>query len=145
VAYPITRLRQIAPGGVPEYVHGLEEVIIRSLSEYGLHTWREAGHPGVWTPQGKIAAVGVALHRGVTLHGVAVNLQPDLSHFTYINPCGLGAMGVTSLGRLIGRTTDLTTYAEAFARHFGAVFARQVELVEGWPLARPATALELGA
>src|SRR5690606_38578288 len=84
----VARLRASAPGD-PAFGHGLEEAIIRALGEEGLVVWRGPGHPGVWTEGGKIAAIGVALDRGITYHGLAVNLQPNLAHFQLINPCGL--------------------------------------------------------
>lgn len=122
VAYLIARLREVAPGGVPEFVGGLEEAILRALAEEGVESWREQGRPGVWTRQGKIAAVGVALHRGITLHGLAVNLQPDLGHFALINPCGLAELGVTSVHKLTGREVDVGRFGRRLAEHLGEVF-----------------------
>jgi lipoate-protein ligase B len=60
--------------------------------------------------RGKIAAIGVAQRHGVTLHGFAVNLQPDLSHFQLINPCGIGQLGVTSAAALLGHPVDLAEF-----------------------------------
>jgi lipoate-protein ligase B len=128
VAYAVCRLREIAPGGVPQYVYGLEESVIGALANLGVQAWRLASHPGVWTEQGKVGAVGVALHRGVTLHGVAVNLQPDLAHFALINPCGLGELGVSSVLRLTGREVDLLAFGRLLAERFGTVFGRRMVL-----------------
>ncbi|MBI4493994.1 MAG: lipoyl(octanoyl) transferase LipB [Chloroflexi bacterium] len=141
VVYVIARLRELAPN-VPAFVHGLEEIVVRALAEAGLEAWREAAHPGVWTRGGKIAAIGVALYRGITLHGLAVNLQPDLGHFGLINPCGLGDLGVTSYRQATGRELDLSAFGRQVALHFGQVFGRQIGLGERPGARRGAAALK---
>jgi lipoate-protein ligase B len=101
VGYPIVKLR--ARGlSIPCYVRALELAIIASLGEIGVEARIDEGHVGVWTDQGKIAAIGVAQRHGITLHGFAVNLQPDLTHFELINPCGIGHLGVTSAAAILG-------------------------------------------
>ncbi len=125
VGYPITRLADIA-GNVPAYVWGLEEVIIRALDVVGVTAARRSGHPGVWTERGKIAAIGVAVVRGITMHGFAINVQPDLSHFQLINPCGLAESGVTSVQQLLGETMDLSRFRKVVATSFGEVFGRDM-------------------
>lgn len=109
VGYPIVRLR--ARGlSVPCYVRALELAIISALGDLGIEARIDDGHIGVWTSAGKIAAVGVAQRHGVTLHGFAVNLQPDLSHFGLINPCGIGNLGVTSAAALLGYAVDMASF-----------------------------------
>lgn len=125
VGYPIVDLRGLA-GDAPSYVTGLEETIIRGLAELGITGFRDQAARGVWTEGGKIAAIGVAVSRGITMHGFAVNLQPDLGHFGLINPCGLGERGITSAERLLGRTVDLDDFSRAIAFHFGRVFRREM-------------------
>jgi lipoate-protein ligase B len=71
---------------------------------------------GVFTESGKIAAIGVAQRHGVTLHGFAVNLQPNLDHFTLINPCGIGELGVTSASQLLGHEVDINEFKQRIAR-----------------------------
>jgi lipoate-protein ligase B len=127
VGYPIADLRKLAHDA-PRYVSGLEESIIRALAEFGLAGFRDSAARGVWTSQGKIAAIGVAVSRGVTMHGFAVNLQPDLGHFALINPCGLGERGVTSAERVLGHPVDLASFRQAIIFHFGQVFQRQMRL-----------------
>jgi lipoate-protein ligase B len=115
VGYPIVKLR--ARGlSVPCYVRALELSIIDALSEIGVNSHIAAGHVGVWTESGKIAAIGVAQRHGVTLHGFAVNLQPNLSHFTLINPCGIGDLGVTSASALLGHPIDPEDFKCRIAR-----------------------------
>ena len=121
-------LQQLA-GDAPSYVSGLEETIIRALAEHGIAAFRDPAARGVWTSGGKIAAIGVAVSRGITMHGFAVNLQPDLAHFALIDPCGLGQRGVTSAERLLGHPLDLDDFQRAVAFHFGRVFQREMR----WP------------
>ncbi len=122
VGYPVVKLR--ARGlTVPCYVRAIERAIIAALGEIGVEAHIEEQHVGVWTPAGKIAAIGVAQRHGVTLHGFAVNLQPDLSHFTLINPCGIGQLGVTSAASILGRPVDIAAFKPAIARALEAQLA----------------------
>lgn len=123
VGYPITRLRAIA-GDAPTYVRRLEETVILTLGELGMAAGRDAGNRGVFAAGGKIAAVGVAVTHGVTMHGFALNVSPDLGHFEWINPCGIGELGVTSVERATGHAPDLADVRRALAFHFGVVFGR---------------------
>jgi lipoate-protein ligase B len=109
VGYPIVHLRQLGLR-VPEYVHGLEAAIVSALADLGISAWTDTEHVGVWTDQGKIAAIGIAQRHGVAYHGFAVNLQPDLAHFGLINPCGIGERGVTSATALLGRPVSLDEF-----------------------------------
>lgn len=126
VGYPIARLRAIA-GDAPTYVWRLEETVIRTLAELGVAAGRDAGNRGVFAAGGKIAAVGVAVTHGVTMHGFALNVCPDLGHFELINPCGIGELGVTSVERTTGQSVDLSDARRALAFHFGAVFGRTLQ------------------
>ncbi len=114
VGYPIVKLR--ARGlTVPYYVRALELAIISALDETGIAARIDEGHVGVWTDRGKIAAIGVAQRHGVTLHGFAVNLQPDLAHFELINPCGIGDLGVTSAAAILGHPVDVHQFKSRIA------------------------------
>jgi lipoate-protein ligase B len=114
VGYPIVHLRSLHLT-VPCYVRALEMAIITALQTIDIQAHIDEDYVGVWTSQGKIAAIGVAQRHGVTLHGFAVNLQPDLSHFALINPCGIGALGVTSAAALLGHQVDVTEFKTAIA------------------------------
>ena len=115
VGYPIVKLR--ARGlTVPCYVRALELSVIDALHEIGIAARIDEGRVGVWTDSGKIAAIGVAQRHGVTLHGFAVNLQPDLSHFALINPCGIGDLGVTSASVLLGHRIDSEDFKRRIAQ-----------------------------
>ncbi len=87
------------------FVHGLEQWVIATLAGFGVESWAVDGRVGIWTRdidgrEAKIGAIGVRVRRWVTMHGFAVNLDPDLSHFAGIVPCGIEEFGVTSLARL---------------------------------------------
>jgi lipoate-protein ligase B len=115
VAYPIVSLPQRRLT-VPCYVRALELTILDALNGIGVEAHIVAEHIGVWTSAGKIAAIGVAQRHGVTLHGFAVNLQPDLGHFALINPCGIGNLGVTSAAAVLDAPVDLRDFKAAIAR-----------------------------
>jgi lipoyl(octanoyl) transferase len=131
VAYPIVSL---APYGddVHEYVRGLEQVTTSALAEHGVASQVIKGLTGVWTegdppPTGgarKIGSIGVHVSRGVTTHGLAVNVSNDLQPFEWIVPCGIEGVAMTSLSRELGSEQSLDAFAETVARRFGAVFDR---------------------
>ncbi len=90
---------------VRHFVHSLEGWVIDTLGDFGIEAWRAPGRIGIWTEdadgrEAKIGAIGVRVRRWVTMHGFAVNLTPDLAHFSGIVPCGIAEYGVTSLERL---------------------------------------------
>jgi lipoyl(octanoyl) transferase len=101
--YPIVRLAD--PVDVVDYVRRLEQVLIDACAELGLDTTRVVGRSGVWTTDGarKVAAIGIRVARGVTMHGFALNCDPDLSAYDRIVPCGITDATVTSLSRELGR------------------------------------------
>jgi lipoate-protein ligase B len=114
VGYPIIKLR--ARGlTVPCYVRALELAIIAALRDIGIDADIDEAHVGVWTKHGKIAAIGVAQRHGVTLHGFAINVQPDLSHFQLINPCGIAELGVTSAAAILGHPVDMADFKARIA------------------------------
>lgn len=99
------------------FVHALEGWVIATLGDFGVESFRREGRIGIWTididgREAKIGAIGVRIRRWVTMHGFAVNLTPDLSHFTGIVPCGIEEFGVTSLARL-GVRVDPAVWDEA--------------------------------
>lgn len=116
VGYPIIKLR--APVDVVGYVRVLEEALIAACSDLGLPTGRVAGRSGVWLPadgvrpERKIAAIGVRVTRGITMHGFALNCDPDLGGFDRIVPCGLSDAGVTSLTAELGRSVTVDDAVE---------------------------------
>jgi lipoyl(octanoyl) transferase len=101
--YPIVRLAD--PVDVVAYVRRIEQLLIDVCAELGLATDRVEGRSGVWLPDGssKIGAIGIRVARGVTMHGFALNCDPDLSAYDRIVPCGISDASVTSLSRELGR------------------------------------------
>lgn len=111
VCYPIINLEEFALG-LREYVHLLEEAVIRVCASYGIQAGRVEKATGVWlegdTPSArKICAIGVRSSRFVTMHGLAFNVNTDLTYFNYINPCGFVDKGVTSLQKELGHAVDM--------------------------------------
>jgi len=123
VGYPIFDLREWKRD-VVAYVRALEQVLIDALAEFGIAGGREAGCTGVWTGQGKIAAIGVHISRWVTSHGFALNRDTDLNYFRYIIPCGL-TKPVTSM-QALGCQADRDQVVAAIARSFARVFDREM-------------------
>ena len=124
--YPIIDLRNYKKD-VHWYLRQLEEVIIRVLSEYSVIGERVKEYTGVWVGDEKIAAIGVAVKRWVTYHGFAFNVNPDLSHFKLINPCGITDKEVTSLAKILGRDVDINEVEEKTISAFAEVF--NVEII----------------
>ena len=126
VAYPIVSLRAYGDD-VHLYVRNLERVMIESLAEHGVEAGLRDGLTGVWVGDRKIGSIGVHVNRGVTTHGLAVNVNNDLQPFEWIVPCGIEACQVTSLSREHGAEQDLEVFATTLAERFGAVYDRRVE------------------
>jgi lipoate-protein ligase B len=130
VGYPIVHLRERKVAGPRRFVQNIEETLIRTLSDYGLEAFRRPGLVGVWTEQGKVAAIGVFLSQSVTMHGLALNVNTDLSYFQLIVPCGLEDRRVISMSQLLGRVVDLDEVARRLTANFASVFGyEQVETV----------------
>ena len=128
VAYPIVDLQRIG-SGIHAYIRALEEAVIRTCGRWGVECHREAGATGVWTGlegrRGKIAAIGVRVSRGVAMHGLALNVAPDLAHFGLIVPCGLHGRAVTSLRRELGdRCPGIDDVFDALAEELPAAITR---------------------
>jgi lipoate-protein ligase B len=125
VAYPIVDVRLL--GGPVTYVRTLEAVLIHTLRDFGLDAQREDALTGVWVGHEKIAAIGVKISRGITIHGFALNVNPDLSYFQYIVACGIPGMTITSMERLLGASISLEDVSQRLVHHFGQLFGRRME------------------
>ncbi len=120
VGYPIVGLadsKQIVP-----YVRKLEAALIAALGDLGIRAWAEDGYTGVWTEQGKVAAIGVRVSRGVTMHGFALNVSTDLSWFGLMHPCGITDRPVTSVSQLMGRAVSIEEVIGRVYERFAEVF-----------------------
>jgi lipoate-protein ligase B len=121
VGYPILHLPDYGLGA-SDYMHRLEDMIALALSDYGIQTHRREGVIGVWVGNNKIAALGVRIKRGVTLHGFALNVAPNMFHWTMIIPCGITDGGVTSMALELPHPPPLAEVRACVARHFAALF-----------------------
>ena len=126
VVYPIFDLDNFFTD-IHKYLRFLEEAVIETLKEYGLNGSRSQGETGVWLEVGtpfarKICAMGVRASRWVTMHGLAFNINTDLSYFDYIVPCGIQGKGVTSLSKELGREIGLEEVKEKLKTHLGRLF-----------------------
>jgi len=132
VGYPLVRLPEAY--GVVDYVRRLEQALIDTLAELGLRTGRVPGRSGVWLPadpagtpparpERKIAAIGVRVAGGVTMHGFALNADPDLGAFDRIVPCGIADAGVTSVAAELGGSPSLTALAYVLLPHLERLLA----------------------
>ena len=131
VVYPVIDMANFGVG-VKDYVDRLEEVVIRTVRQYGIAGERLAGATGVWVePHSlrarKICAIGIRCSRFVTMHGFALNVNTDLDYFHYINPCGFRDKGVTSIAREIGREVPMSEVKELVKRQFEALFGMELD------------------
>lgn len=129
VGYPILDLDNFFTD-IHKYLRFLEEVIIKTLSDYGIKATRSKGETGVWidveTPFArKICAMGVRASRWVTMHGFALNVNTDLGYFDHIIPCGIRDKAVTSLQAEIGKTIDLEEVKEKIKKYFLEIFSEE--------------------
>lgn len=127
VVYPLIDL-ELHHLGVKDYVNLLEEVVIRTIGEYGVKGCRVEGASGVWIEAGtprerKICALGVKCSRYVTMHGLALNVNTDLEGFHLINPCGFTDKGVTSLAQELHREVDMNEVKQSLVTHFSALLS----------------------
>lgn len=125
VGYPIFHLREMRLDP-HAYLSTVEQSIIDALAQFGLRGERN-GPAGVWVGDKKVCSIGVAVRKWVTYHGFALNVDPDMRHFGFINPCGLAAERITSLRELLGTAPDMADVrqacAQGFERNFGIAFS----------------------
>ena len=124
VVYPIIKLK--ATGlGVADYVHKLEEAMLRTAAGCGIRAERDDRNRGVWIGNNKLGSIGIAVKRGVALHGLALNVVTDLTPFGWINPCGLTDVGIISLAG--AGATDITVEKARgrMAEHLSTLFGIQ--------------------
>jgi lipoyl(octanoyl) transferase len=125
VGYPIIKLSPDRED-VHRYMRDLEEVLIRTMADFGIEAFRIDGLTGVYTARGKIAAIGVHIARWVTTHGFALNVNTDLSYFNFIIACE--GEPVTSMEQWLGSETPLSEIEDRIVARFAEVFAMRVEM-----------------
>jgi lipoyl(octanoyl) transferase len=126
VAYPIFRVEK-RKGGIRKFFSDMEEAVIRTCAHYGVTAQRREGFPGVWVGAGaaqrKLCSMGIGVRRGVTYHGLALNVGPDVSLFQLITLCGIAGAAPTSLALESGRNHDMKEVKDVLAREFRTCFA----------------------
>jgi lipoic acid synthetase len=125
VCYPILDLKDRGRD-VHQYVHDLEEVVIRTLDDYSIKAHRDTDYPGIWVGQEKICAMGIRVVHWITKHGFALNINNDLTPFSYINPCGITGRGVTSMRKLLNQKLEISNVIDSIIRHFSAILGVKV-------------------
>jgi lipoic acid synthetase len=126
VVYPIIDLRKRGKD-IHRYMYELQEAVIETLADFSIVGERDQKHVGVWVGRDKICAMGVAVRKWITLHGLALNVDPDLDSFSLITPCGIVGRGVTSMARLRENPPSLEEVIDRFTAHFSRVFSMTLE------------------
>jgi lipoyl(octanoyl) transferase len=129
VVYPIVHLRR-SRLSVRNYVDMLEEVMISCAADSGVPAGRDERNRGIWVGDNKIGSIGIRVRRGVTFHGLALNVTLDFEHFHWIQPCGLSGVGVTSIEREAGQAVDFSLVKKNAVHWLGKIFNRQFTVVE---------------
>ncbi|MBC8440275.1 MAG: lipoyl synthase [Deltaproteobacteria bacterium] len=131
VMYPIVDLEKNKIG-VKEFVHGLEEIMKRTAADFGIDADRDERNHGIWVKNSKIGSVGISIKKGISFHGLAMNINTDLEPFSWINPCGLANISITSIKNEMAKsesgsgskdyTISMDQIKTAFIKHFSSVF-----------------------
>jgi lipoic acid synthetase len=134
VGYPIMDLKKRGKD-IRRLVRDLEEVMIRTLKDFSISASRDGNYPGVWVGKEEIAAIGLSIQRWVSMHGFALNVNPNLTHFSLINPGGFSDRKATSMAKILGHEISMEAVSERLVLHFSNVFHTRMEF-------RTVTALE---
>ena len=126
VVYPIFDLSKRGKD-IRRYVRDLEEVVIRTLEDFSIQGCRDESHAGVWVNREEIGAVGISVRKWITMHGISLNVDPVMEHFSYINPCGFVDRRATSMSEVLGRKISSEEVKTRFLFHFSDVFNLTME------------------
>jgi lipoyl(octanoyl) transferase len=129
VIYPIIHLKK-SRLSVTEYVGLLEEIMIRLAAECGVKAIRDSRNHGIWVGDKKLGSVGIAIRHGVSFHGLALNVNVDLEPFSWVNPCGLVGVKMTTLTRECGREISIPAVEHDLNRLLTDVFGREFFLIK---------------
>jgi lipoyl(octanoyl) transferase len=140
VAYPVVDLRteQKPNPDVIAYLRLLEAAVLATVTDFGVRAKLRPGLTGVWVGRDKLAAIGVNVSRGVTKHGMALNVSTDLGLFSSMIPCGIPEAGVTSLQRLLGQSPPVELVSSVFAGHLARLLGRRLEEAQAEDFGLPA-------
>lgn len=129
VIYPVLDLRRLRRS-VTEHVSMLEELMLRLAADCGVTAQRDGRGRGIWCGGAKLGSVGIAVRHGVAYHGLALNVDPSLEPFTWINPCGLSGVRMTSLVRERGRDIAIAAVTRTLPQHLQDLFGQPVESID---------------
>ncbi|MBN2617076.1 MAG: lipoyl(octanoyl) transferase LipB [Spirochaetales bacterium] len=121
VVYPIINIKKINIG-IKEYIYRLEELSIKSLEYFGVKATRSKINHGVWVDNKKIASIGVRVKNGITIHGIAININTDLKPFSWINPCGLVGFEATSVKEILHKEVNIAIVKKIIGGNIKNVF-----------------------
>ncbi len=121
IVYPVIDLEKSGLK-VVDYVTRLEEIMIRVVENWGIKAERNSKNRGIWVGNSKLGSIGIAVRRGIAFHGFALNVNPALEPFEWINPCGMKDCGITSMARELSKNLSVNPVREAVKRHLEAVF-----------------------
>lgn len=125
VGYPIFKIKGITK--IKKFVENIEESIIYALKKFKILAAKDEKHPGVWVGNDKICAIGIAVKKGVSFHGFALNINPSLSYFNLIIPCGIKEKGVTSLEKILKKKINYEKVKKTVVEGFGEIFKKEIE------------------
>ncbi len=123
VIYPVISIEECG-FSVRKYISFLEETLVQVLSDYGIKSTGNPNHRGVWSEGKKCASIGVHISRGISIHGVALNVSCDLKYFSYFKPCGLCHTDITSMEKILERKVDLLQLEQNIVKQFAQVLSK---------------------
>jgi len=129
VVYPIIDLTK-AGLKVLDYVAGLEEIMLRTASDWGICAKRNSANRGIWVEKKKLGSLGISVKRGVSFHGFALNVNLSLKPFKWINPCGLRSVDVTSMEKELSQNISIRQVREVVMHHFESVFGFELVWID---------------
>lgn len=126
VAYPLLDIRR-ARMGITDIVNALEAVMINTAAVFGVKAERNPLNRGVWIGNAKLGSIGIAVRKDITFHGMALNVNLDLTHFSWINPCGLKNVGMTSLKAAVGDFVDMQVARRTLQKNMQTILGVALE------------------
>jgi lipoate-protein ligase B len=130
IVYPILNLVKNKLS-VSKYIWKLEEVVLTTLLNLGIHGCRISGHPGVWVGEEKVCSIGLRIIKGIAMHGFALNVNLNLHYFEFIHPCGITDKKITSISRLLGYEVAVNDIVDSLLEAFSIVFHFYYEIGNG--------------
>jgi lipoate-protein ligase B len=121
VAYPIVDLGERGKD-LHRYISDLEEVMLRTLRDFSIDGDRDESHPGAWVKKQEVGAIGLSVQRWVSMHGFALNINTDLEHFSFINPCGFPDRKATSMSKILNSDVPMKEATNSLISHFCEIF-----------------------